>query len=143
MHFAKAVLAYCGIYCEQCSGRAANADGDWAHLAGFPEKYKAGRPNLSDYDCEGCKGRNLCGPCAIKDCAAPRGVDSCADCADFPCEVVEAFGNDGVPHHRQALENLRSIRENGVESWFAPMRPALYCPCGKRQSWYHVCPEHG
>ena len=140
--FDPGMLAYCGLYCEQCSFRTAFVEQDWKHLAVLPLKYNVKNAELSDFDCECCRGRNLCGPCKIKDCAAPRNIGSCAECGDFPCGVIEAFGNDGVPHHRQALDNLRAIRKNGVEAWFATLNPAIYCSCGERQSWYRTCPNH-
>ncbi len=142
MEFERNKLAYCGLYCEQCSCRVAVAEQDFRHLEPLPAKYRESRPRLSDYDCEGCKGRNLCGPCGIKDCASPRNIEHCGECAEFPCERLEAFGSDGRPHHAGALENLRSIRESGVEAWFEELRPALQCHCGKRKSWYCGCPEH-
>ncbi len=145
MNFDMKMLAYCGIYCEQCSCRAAVAEQDFRHLEPLPEKYREfreARSSLSDYDCEGCKGRNICEPCEIKDCALGKGIDSCAECGVFPCEMLVQFGHDGVPHHKWALENLRDIQENGVDAWFENLRPALQCDCGKRQSWYCVCHEH-
>ncbi len=142
MQFEKKMLAYCGLYCEQCSVRTAYCEQDCKHLEHFPVKFKKDRPDLSDYDCEGCKGRNLCGPCRIKDCASPKGIDSCAECNEFPCEFLKTFENDGIPHHRQAVENLRSIRANGFDVWFENLQPALRCHCGERQSWYYTCPIH-
>lgn len=134
------MLAYCGIYCEQCSARTAFIERDGRHLEDFPGKYK--RNDLAEYDCEGCKGRNICGPCDLKECAGGKGVDSCAECADFPCAIISDFGNDGIPHHGQAFENLHTIREHGVDAWFKTLQPALRCHCGQRQSWYFHCPEH-
>lgn len=142
MDFSMEMLAYCGLYCEQCSVRTAYAEQDCKHLERFPARYKKDRMDLADCDCEGCKGRNLCGPCKIKDCAKLRDIDTCAECPDFPCAVLGEFGNDGIPHHAKALENLRSIRERGIESWFATLTPALRCHCGERQSWYYLCPAH-
>lgn len=136
------MLAYCGIYCEQCSARTAHIERDYRHLEHFPARYKKERPDLADYDCEGCKGRCICGPCEIKRCASGKGLDSCAECDDFPCPVLAKFGNDGIPHHGQALENLRAIRAGGADAWFKNMTPALRCHCGERQSWYHICPRH-
>lgn len=142
MPFNPKMLAYCGIYCEQCSARTACLEQDAKHLEHFPAKYKRERFDLSDYDCEGCKGRNLCGPCRIKDCATAGNIISCAECGDFPCRVLVEFENDGIPHHRQAVENLRTIREHGLETWFANIQPPLRCHCGERQSWYYTCPRH-
>ena len=142
MNFDPEMLAYCGLYCEQCSSRVAVAERDPAHLEPFIEKYKKERPELADWDCGGCKGRNICGPCKIKDCASAKGVVSCAECDSFPCDDVSAFEKDGWAHHREAVENLRVIRERGAEAWFEALKTALHCQCGRRQSWYRRCPEH-
>lgn len=143
MRFDPKMLAYCGIYCEQCSFRTAFIEQDFRHVELVPAKFKGENPRLSDYDCEGCKGRNLCGPCKIKDCAVAKGIESCGECGGYPCETISAFHRDGVPHHGWAGENLRSIRQSGIESWFTDLQPAIHCHCGARQSWYHACPEHG
>lgn len=142
MDFDMNLIAYCGLYCDQCSGRVAHEEQDRRHLEHFPAKYQMGRAELADFACEGCKGRNVCGPCKIKACASAQDIESCARCGGFPCELLVAFENDGVPHHRQAVENLRSIRALGVDVWFRNLTPALRCHCGERQSWYHTCPIH-
>ncbi len=136
------MLAYCGIYCEQCSARVAFLEQDWQHLEYFGDRFKANRPQLSDHDCEGCKGHNICGPCKIKHCASGRNLDSCSLCSDFPCTLLTNFETDGMPHHQWAVNNLRSIRAHGLEAWFATLQPALQCTCGMRQSWYHTCAVH-
>ncbi len=142
MEFSMQMLAYCGLYCEQCSVRVAFKEQDRDHLPGIPARYQRDWSDLSAFDCEGCKGKNLCGPCKIKDCAKVRNIDSCAECADFPCEVLAAFGSDGAPHHHQAVENLRVIREHGIDEWFKDLQPPLFCHCGKRQTWYYTCSKH-
>lgn len=143
MGFDVKMLAYCGLYCEQCSARVAFLEQNAKHLEYFPAKYKVERPTLSNYDCEGCKGRNICGPCTIKSCASTKNIESCAECNSFPCATLEAFGSDGVPHHGQAIKNLQHIRLSGNEAWFENIGPTLRCHCGERQSWYYVCPLHG
>jgi hypothetical protein len=142
MEFDESLLAYCGLYCEQCSIRTAYRERDTRHLDNIPAKYKTEYPDLSTFDCEGCKRANLCGPCTIKDCAAPKGIRSCAECAEFLCDTLSAFGHDGLPHHEQALKNLNTIRQVGIDAWFAELTPSLRCACGQRQSWYFTCPEH-
>ena len=141
--FDMTLLAYCGLYCEQCSVRTACAEQDARHMEHFPAQLVRGRElGLSDPPCEGCKGRNLCGPCKIKGCASAKGIGHCGECGEFPCETLSAFGNDGIPHHRRALANLRRIREVGVDVWFGELKPSLRCHCGERLSWYRVCPDH-
>jgi hypothetical protein len=48
-----------------------------------------------------------------------------------------------MPHHKDAVENLRQIRERGAEEWFARAKHRMACAvCGKKQSWYRPCSEH-
>ncbi len=136
----KHMLAYCGLYCAQCSFKTAHDEGDEKHLEAIP--YPFARRDLSEYNCECCKGRCICGPCAIRPCASEKGLDCCADCATFPCETIRAFENDGMPHHAQAFGNLKSIREKGLHAWFEALEPTLRCACGEKQTWYHTCPKH-
>lgn len=140
MEFDKTMLAYCGLYCEQCSFRVAFIEGDEKHINSLPYPW-AKRP-LADYECGGCKGRSICGHCDIFPCASKKDIDTCADCAQFPCEHITAFANDGIPHHSAAIKNLYAIRENGMENWFMHIAPTLACPCGTRQTWYYTCQEH-
>jgi hypothetical protein len=142
-------LAYCGIYCAQCSFKAAAETRKPEHLANMPPKYNAPKYDtfkqevLGGQACPGCKGDALCGPdCKIKVCAAGQRFTSCADCDVFPCQILLDFANDGIPHHHWALENLQDIRENGVEGWFERFKPNLICDCGERLSWYYKCPSH-
>jgi hypothetical protein len=140
MEFNKKFLAYCGLYCRQCSFKAAHDEQDARHLESIPYKFIQ-RP-LSDYNCEGCKGFCICGPCKIKECASSKNIDSCADCAVFPCRYTESFANDGMPHHKSAVENLYNIRKYGIDRWFKSIARSLQCKCGAAQSWYYKCREH-
>ncbi len=136
------MLAYCGLYCEQCSFKRAHDDEDAKHLQSLP--YPASLKPLSEYGCDGCKGEHcICTVCKIKPCILEKGLDSCAECDSFPCEIIEAFGSDGIPHHKQAIENLSRIRENGAERWFEEFKASLRCDkCGERLSWYYSCAKH-
>lgn len=138
--FNKNMLAYCGLYCEQCSFKAAHDEQSLKHLEPIP--YPFTQRDLSDYNCEGCKGYCICGACKIKPCASARAIDSCADCDSFPCEHINAFATDGLPHHKIAVENLHHIHKNGVEAWFKTVQPLLKCDCGEKQTWYYTCPAH-
>ena len=134
------LLAYCGLYCAQCSFKAAHDEQNDKHLKNIP--YAFTQRDLSDYNCECCKGFCICGPCKIKPCAAARGITHCGECGDFPCEHVMAFAGDGMPHHQSALQNLRDIRQYGVDAWFEQVQPSLFCDCGEKQTWYYQCPLH-
>lgn len=136
-------LAYCGIYCDQCSFKTANEENNPLHIAALPERLSPlAQSDLSRYRCECCKGQNICGPCKIKDCARERSLDSCADCDSFPCALIKNFADDGLAHHAWAVDNLNAIKKQGVEAWYAALQPKLICHCGRRKSWYYACPQH-
>ncbi len=138
-----AKIAYCGLYCPMCSFNVAAETRDRSHLRAMPEKY--GPMKEQSFDgcaCIGCKDQTDNCHCGMKPCAEKKGITSCADCADFPCPSIEAFGNDGVPHHAEGLRNLWRIKEVGYEAWQGEMEAQLHCQCGKRQSWYLRCAGH-
>ncbi len=99
---------------------------------------------MEECACPGCKVQIDQCACniGIKPCAEEKGLISCADCGDFPCEKSNTFGHDGTPHHEDGLRNLQRIREVGYEAWLEEMQALLYCGCGTRQSWYCGCPLH-
>lgn len=133
-------IAYCGLYCPQCSFQTAAESGDLRHLLAMPERYdKLKGLSAEECACKGCKLDDFCGPCPMKDCASEKGYISCADCEGFPCAHTTAFESDGVPHHAQAIRSLREIQEEGYEKWTARRAARTHCGCGKRQSWYHTC----
>ena len=53
--FDKNLLAYCGLYCGQCSFKTAHDEHDPAHLDAVP--YTFTRLDISAYNCGGCKGQ--------------------------------------------------------------------------------------
>ena len=140
--FDKNMLAYCGLYCEQCSFKLAHDENNVKHLERIP--YTVKLRDLAEYDCGGCKsGHCICGVCKIKPCASGRNIDHCSDCIEFPCGYIKTFENDGIPHHKSAVENFRMIRQYGIRHWFDYVAPLLKCKqCGERQSWYYFCSKH-
>ncbi len=133
------MLAYCGIYCQQCSFKIAAQTGDLQHLQALPFEVPF---DLTAPACESCKGKSICGPCAIRDCASSKAFQSCADCPDFPCDHTRIYDNPAMLHHRQAIENLQHIRAIGPEKWFEELNKNLRCPCGNPKTWYYSCPNH-
>lgn len=137
-------LAYCGIYCPQCSFRVVYETQNREHVLSMPSRYDRLKDSpMDEYACECCKGDNICGPCEMRDCAADKKIDSCAECAEFPCERIVDFDEDDSPHHSTAVENLRRIKAVGYERWFEGIRDQMQCACGARLSWYLGCPECG
>ncbi|MGD2166385.1 MAG: DUF3795 domain-containing protein, partial [Anaerolineae bacterium] len=99
-------VTYCGLHCDLCGARSriprralalleAMEDEGWPYwgsdvpgFAGFweflEELHAAG-------GCPGCRADGGDPGCTIRICARERGLDLCGDCADFPCEHVEAL----------------------------------------------------
>lgn len=136
-------IAYCGLYCPMCSFIAACETKDRAHLSAMPEQYDHLKQHtFEECACPGCREQQDRCHCAMKPCAESKGFISCADCKDFPCQTITDFGDDGAPHHSQAVQNLWKIKEIGYDMWQQEMDSQCQCECGYRQSWYLNCPAH-
>ena len=143
MNYSHSEMAFCGIYCLQCSFRSAYESNDVKHILPMPSNYDhLKNMALSEFACEGCKGTNICGDCDIRNCAVAKNLNHCAECSAFPCEYIERFQHDGTPHHEKAVENLYAIKAVGIDAWFSGFVKSLTCECGERQSWYCQCPLH-
>lgn len=112
-------IAPCGLDCSLCS-----------------------RALLPDRPCPGCRGTGENKPafcrekCGIIRCRARRenGYTFCDECPDFPCPDVMEKENrytSQYPLYESPLQNLRDIREKGMEAFLQAERKAWSCPaCG-------------
>ena len=110
------IIAYCGLVCSDCPAFKATAANDQEalkELAGNWSKEFGAEISPEGCMCVGCLGDR--GPqivyleqCGIRKCAVARGLENCAHCDDYACEIL---GNwfESVP---QSKEKLDSIREN-------------------------------
>lgn len=85
-----------------------------------------------------CPGR--CGPdffnkhpsCAfITCCVKKRGLEVCAQCAEFPCPRFEGWtgDSDDIPYsfltHKRAAPNLNFIKEHGIEEFIGQQKKRI------------------
>jgi hypothetical protein len=106
---------YCGIDCDACPALLATRKDDKAALAAvaaeWSKLYGADIPPES-IPCAGCFARppQATGchahECAIRTCAMGRGVDTCAECADYACDRLAGF-LAAVPEAKANLEARR------------------------------------
>ena len=61
-------------------------------------------------------------------CAREKGHKYCFGGKEFPCEKLRAFASDGHEHHRLAVENMKRMREIGLENWLAEQPEVMSCP---------------
>jgi hypothetical protein len=135
--------AVCGLYCGACTLYRARHDIDRKGLENFFQN-AAKRLNVpvEQVTCEGCLSKGplspYCAACEIKKCAASKpGVTRCADCKEFPCELITKFANDGVPHHSAVLKNIRRQQKIGILEWCEEQYEKIRCQyCGVSVDWY-------
>jgi hypothetical protein len=96
---AKSLIGCCGMYCGLCT------------------KYQSKAPSR----CIGCKSGEQHSWCSIWNCCVKKhGLDTCAECSDiFNCEI---FLRRKVAEWIPAADNLRQIREFGLENWLAEQK---------------------
>ena len=137
------LAAVCGLYCGACGLYRARRDDNPERLEeilrttserwGVPEE---------EIGCDGCLGGGKltphCKDCRMRLCAEEKPeVTRCADCPDFPCDMITDFNNDGARHHAEVLTNLRDIQKIGAEKWVAEQEESWRCPgCGIQVGWY-------
>lgn len=111
------LVSYCGLSCQTCPVHLATMERDEA-------RRKIMRTSIAEQcarqygmdllleditDCDGCKTMRLfsgCRDCQIRTCAISRKLDSCAFCADYPCEELKKhFRLD--PSAEKRLDKIR------------------------------------
>lgn len=121
------MTAVCGLPCATCPIHLATLEPDPDERQRL--RVEIARQCVEEYgmhldladitDCDGCRagGRLFsgCRDCRIRPCALGRGLESCAACDDYACDVLlEHFTRD--PTSRDRLEQLRSVRGSMEES---------------------------
>jgi hypothetical protein len=80
-----------------------NGGGFWAFLKDMAE----------NWICVSCREGSGNPGCAVRQCAQEKGIDMCALCESYPCEIIDNF-DAGYPilKHDNAL-----LRDKGWEAW--------------------------
>ena len=144
------LVAPCGLYCGACFIYIARKRCDEAALdaaaKGITERRGWVIKPKEDLVCDGCLSSQLaivCSRCVMRACALEKGITYCAQCADFPCQTIIDFNNDGRPHHSEVLANVRRQQEIGIDVWLDEQEKRWGCPdCGCVIGWYDTkCPQ--
>ncbi len=99
-------IGCCGAYCRTCI--------EW-QVTRYPD----------ERTCRGCKlgygpgERDLSkAKCRIKVCCfRDKGLETCADCAEYPCEILREFWGKNGTKYKQYMKQLKFIRENGYDAF--------------------------
>ena len=134
------VGGYCGIYCGSC--------------ALYLQSVSANDP--SEVKCMGCKSGTVaphCQKCPIKDCASKKGLDSCGECDDFPCDKTKKFHGSGRDFAFVAEKNCYVLSQCAYTEWLKTQQTRWSCvkcgttfsnrveECPKCQSKVYSCAE--
>lgn len=124
----KKYICYCGLYCENC---AVKAKIEPAAVVLLNEMQKAGFEETINYIpngegfwsflkqmasfglCISCKEGGGDPRCPIRICARDKGLDMCALCSSYPCNLFSAFleRNSTLEHDNMLL------RDKGFDEW--------------------------
>lgn len=118
------MTAPCGLDCFNCPGYLANNNEEIRKQ--ISSRFKAEGMSDEKVTCRGCRNENgICPlggfrtePCKVYTCVNVKGIESCADCSDFPCDNLHPYADmaSEVPHNTKVF-NLALIRKMGLEKW--------------------------
>ncbi len=116
------MVTYCGLYCRLCDHHAripprAKALCEALAMAEYrdnPELLKQ-LDKLASPDAEKCCRSGKCGDpaCAIRKCALGKGIFTCPQCTDYPCERVIQLARSEAT----LLHDGQRIRNIGLAAW--------------------------
>lgn len=120
----KEMTAPCGLDCFNCLCYLANENEEIRKQMASQLQERGLQPDKAT--CKGCRKENgICPlggmrtePCKAYRCISSKGIASCADCSDFPCDNLHPFADHApVLPHNIKVYNLALIRKMGLEQW--------------------------
>jgi hypothetical protein len=124
----KKLSCYCGLYCGNCAVKAKIGPASevlYAEMkkAGFEEiihfipggdRFWPFLKNMAENGiCVSCREGSGNPGCKVRICAHSKGVEMCALCESYPCELTANF-DEGYPTLKQ---DKALLREKGWDSW--------------------------
>jgi hypothetical protein len=96
----KKMIGYCGYNCHLCAARSEDPAERQKLVDGWRKYFGHQMYTAENVRCDGCRadGRLADKQCKVRPCARGKGVESCAECSDFPCDKVRP-----LMAHRQGL----------------------------------------
>ena len=112
----KVDIAYCGLNCKECPANIAKQTDD-QELREKTAKAWSGpgfTVEANQVNCDGCHSEGElffhCHQCGVRSCAIEKGVNTCAECSEYPCaDKLEALWKMlGNPSAKTNLDSLRA-----------------------------------
>ena len=114
-----AMIAYCGLKCDNCPVQLATMESDISKQQSMRESIAEECSRLYGMvmkprdiaDCDGClsmSGRLFSGclKCEIRKCASLKNIENCASCSEYACGKLSDFFS-GAPIARTRLDEIR------------------------------------
>jgi hypothetical protein len=123
-------LSACGINCNECGSYKVTMEQDlkaaeglvwWYRSMGWIGEHAGAEAVIRKNPlCTGCWNTMkddcffncTCGNHDFRICCTEKQINHCGECSDFPCEDYLEFGEDGLAHHKKAMEYLLSLKAN-------------------------------
>jgi hypothetical protein len=124
----KKYTCYCGLYCENCAVRVkvnpaaevlyremkkAGFEEVVHHIPGGAEFWSFLKNMAENWICVSCREGSGNPGCKVRICAQEKGVEMCALCKEYPCELTDNF-DAGYPMLKNDNDLLRN---EGWEAW--------------------------
>jgi hypothetical protein len=124
----KRYSCYCGLYCENCAIKVrvfpaaktlynemkkAGFDDVVSSLPGGEGFWSFLKDIAENWACISCREGSGNPHCEVRICAREKGVEMCALCGSYPCELIDNF-DAGYP----VLKNDNDLlRDKGWQAW--------------------------
>jgi len=131
----KWVISVCGLNCAKCDIYEASHGNEKlrTEIINWFKKERNEPIKPEHVRCGGCKASidvHWSSECKMMLCAKKKGLQYCFQCKDFPCTILNEFSSDGMAHHKRTVENLKQMKEIGLEAWIEKqkrMNQCLFC----------------
>lgn len=106
-------IGFCGYDCSQCAARSENNDTRQKLVEAWHKVFGHENYTAENVFCVGCRkeGHHADSSCEVRPCALEKQVDSCAECAEFPCRKISTLVCDsnslGMFCHRRIMNVTR------------------------------------
>lgn len=129
-------ISICGLNCAQCDMYQAGHGNEKLRneIVEWLRKERNETVKPEKIRCEGCRGpvdAHWSSDCKMMSCASKRKLVHCFQCEDFPCKTLTDFASDGVSHHKRTVENLKRMKQIGIDAWIAEQNKKgqpVFCP---------------
>jgi len=99
-------IGCCGAFCKPCMSWQKKKYPDKKVCSGCKLGFESGERDISKAKCK----MKVC-------CFVERKLETCADCPNYPCEILDAFWSRNGWKYKQYKKQLEFIKQYGYEKY--------------------------